>query len=341
MRPLAPSMPLRPGREAPNDLSTSPEESFDITTLGRGKDTRTRHACETCRLQKVRCLSNSDASVQKCQRCARLNQECLLKPRAPRRMRKRTDTRVAELERKVEVLRAAFEGSTAPDKSGSSSATSDDPTTLIQDQQHVAVPEISTFADASLPSPQAGLPVLSPCGMIRGSALPHTTSPPERVASSTLTPSDVSKLFERYQMELMQSFPLTLFSDTDGASMVQGRSPTLFLAVLTAAAGESDPELHTTLNYELAQNLATRIVVDGERSLELVQALIISAAFYQPPDAFEKHKYYQYIHMAATMCSELGLGVFPRNSSPANTEDEMERNARYRTAIACYMSCLS
>ena len=341
MRPLAPSKAFRPGREAPNDLSTSPEESFDTTALGRGKDARARHACETCRLQKVRCLSSSDASVQKCQRCARLNQECLLKPRAPRRMRKRTDTRVAELERKVEVLRAAFGGSTAPDKSGSSSATSEDPTTLTQDQQHASVPETRTFVNASLPSPPAGLPVMSPCGISRGSAFQHTISPPARVTSNTLTPSDASKLFERYQIELMQSFPLTLFSDTDGASVIQERNPTLFLAVITAAARESDTELHSMLYDQLAQTLAKRIVTDGEKSLELVQALIISAAFYHPPDAFEKHKYYQYIHMAATMCSELGLGTFIRDSSPANTEDEMERNARYRTAIACYLSCLS
>jgi hypothetical protein len=156
-------------------------------------------------------------------------------------------------------------------------------------------------------------------------------------------------LFNKFNAELIQHLPVTLFSDGEDASIVQERSPTLFLAVITAAAGDSDIEVHSMLHDQLAQDFATRIVIDGEKSIELVQALLMAAAFHNPSDAFNKPKFYQYIHMAATMATDLGLGNSGRAALPNGPgqprcgygEDEIERNASSRTFIASYMSCLS
>jgi hypothetical protein len=144
------------------------------------------------------------------------------------------------------------------------------------------MPEVGAFENASPISPQAGLQVpLSPCGIIRG---PFPQSPRLSVASlssGTLTPSIAINLFNKYKTELMQHFPLSLFADTEDASMVRVKSPTLFLAIITAAAGDYDLELHSTLNDQLAQDFAKRIIVDGEKSIELVQALLTAAVFYR------------------------------------------------------------
>ena len=354
MRQLASNKPPHPGRDAQNHLSTSPDESFDAVTNGRPKDsTRTRHACESCRLLKVRCLSNANQSISKCQRCARLNQECLMKARAPRKPRKRTDTRVEELERQVDALRAAF--GTPPSSNGSAlaSARSKTSTTLTHNQEHAMAPEPDTFRKASLPSPPAELRILvAPCGAIlHGSPPQCIISPSASVSSGSLTPSIACDLFETYQTELVQYLPLSSFLDTDDASTARERNPTLFLAVITAAAGYSDLELHSTLIDQLTQDLAKRTVIDGERSIELVQALLITAAFYQPPGASEKLKNYQfiqYIHMAVTMSNEIGLENFGGAVGPHGYREYLtvycadeERNASRRTAIACYIICLS
>ena len=273
-----------------------------------------------------------------------------MKPRAPRKPRKRTDARVGELERQVEALSAALGKSSAPDISVLPAADSKNASTLIHVQEHPLVPEAGAFSNASLTSSEAEIPFpLSPCGIIRGAAPQRTGSLPVRVSSGILTPSIASNLFDRYNTELINHFPLSLFSDKEDASTVRETKPTLFLAVITAAAGDSDLELHSNLHDQLAEEFAKRIVIDGERVIELVQALLVAAAFYHPPDAFEKQKFYQYIHMAATMTTDIGLGsrgtaatpTGPRESPSAYCGDELESNVRRRTLIASYMSVLS
>ncbi|ODQ63302.1 hypothetical protein NADFUDRAFT_84457 [Nadsonia fulvescens var. elongata DSM 6958] len=70
--------------------------------------TRRSRACEHCRTLKVRCIP-LDASdpLKPCTRCAKSQKECEFKL-GPRKRKRRTDTRVAELEKKLEVLQAAL-----------------------------------------------------------------------------------------------------------------------------------------------------------------------------------------------------------------------------------------
>ena len=56
---------------------------------------------------------------------------------------------------------------------------------------------------------------------------------------------------------------------------------------------------------------ALKSLVDSEKSLELVQALLISAVWYHPPNKFGQLKYYEYIHMAATMAMDIGICTRP------------------------------
>ncbi len=63
-------------------------------------------ACESCRARKVRCLPEDPI---RCQRCARSGRECVYTAPEKRRRRKRTDTRVAELEHMVQMLAARLE----------------------------------------------------------------------------------------------------------------------------------------------------------------------------------------------------------------------------------------
>lgn len=63
-------------------------------------------ACESCRARKVRCLPEDST---KCQRCFRSGRQCVYTPPEKKRRRKRTDTRVAELEHMVQMLATRLE----------------------------------------------------------------------------------------------------------------------------------------------------------------------------------------------------------------------------------------
>ena len=172
----------------------------------------------------------------------------------------------------------------------------------------------------------------------------------EDVSSGSARSDPLTRLFNQYHSELVQHYPLSLFADIEDANLVRHTKPILFLAVVTAAAGASEPELHASLNEELAQEFARRIVVNGEKSIELIHALVIAAVFYSPPDCYDKLKYYQYIHMAATMASDLELAR-PNTVNATKTAAhllgsspnlrEVEENEHRRTLIASYMNCLS
>lgn len=354
MRRLAPTGPLKQGEKVPSGLPTSPDALLEPASNGRSKNARAAHACEPCRSLKVRCLSNTDPSIQKCQRCARLNQECLIKPRGPRKPRKRTDTRVGELERKVEALRAALSESSVPGTSAWSTAESNRTSSSTDNQEHALVVDERAVVNISPASSPSGFQIpWSPCGLGHGTFLGYDGLSAARPSSAAIPLLVATKLFNKFTSEVMPHFPLDLFVEElaagEDAATIREKMPTLFLAAITAAAGDYDLELHSRLNDQLAEDFTNRVVVRGEKSVELVQALICAAAYYHPPDAFEKLKYYQYIHMAWAMVMDLQLGSSDGESRPGQPheslhlqgKDEMKRNTARRALTASYMSCLS
>lgn len=76
------------------------------TTRMNGKNAI--RACESCRTRKMRCIQDVSSSSEKCQRCERRNIDCLFTERSTKRRRKRTDTRVAELEKEVKAMSTAL-----------------------------------------------------------------------------------------------------------------------------------------------------------------------------------------------------------------------------------------
>ena len=75
-------------------------------------DLKRPRACEACRQLKVRCDPEPDHPTGSCKRCAKANRQCIIT--APSRKRqKKSDSRVAELERKIDALTASLEASRA------------------------------------------------------------------------------------------------------------------------------------------------------------------------------------------------------------------------------------
>jgi hypothetical protein len=115
-------------------------------------------------------------------------------------------------------------------------------------------------------------------------------------------------IFNRYVTDMVQHFPAVVFPPGTTAAEIRKTKPILFLAILAAAAGLSHPDLQRTMVKELMKIMAERIFMNGEKSLELVQALHVSALWYYPPEHHEELKFYQLIHIAAVMAIDLGMG---------------------------------
>ena len=73
-------------------------------------DLKRPRACEACRQLKVRCDPEPDHPAGSCKRCAKANRRCVVT--APTRKRqKKSDSRVAELEKRIDSLTASLQAS--------------------------------------------------------------------------------------------------------------------------------------------------------------------------------------------------------------------------------------
>ena len=107
---------------------------------------------------------------------------------------------------------------------------------------------------------------------------------PDVVDRGIVTMEVARRLVEHYQRNLYPQYPQVYIPCT--ADELRQTRPTLFLAVIAAGAESEDPDLANALDKEVLQEYANRSVVKSEKSVELVQSLLVSAVWYIPPNKF-------------------------------------------------------
>ena len=344
-------------------------------------------ACDACRARKVRCLANESSMSSKCQRCARAGRECVYTVHSKTRRRKRTDTRVKELEEKVKNLSMLLEQGKGESKTATRRESGqglesedagmgeeeeewsdDEGESEQQDNVSASSRNFDGFtafqeADVAATSNAVSKPRIPPKAPKYASNAPTGSVSPDVVEKGLVTMEKAQELFYRYINELAPDFPGVYFPPNTSAALMRRERPILFLAMLAAGAGNQDLALNLALNQEILQVFATHVAIRGLKSLELVLSILISTLWYFPPDKFEELKFHQYIHMAATMAQDIGLGKkprVPRAAEPSlhsadipglpdheiNTHvvppdfypDSTTLESR-RTILACYLSC--
>lgn len=258
-------------------------------------------ACAHCRSQKVRCLPD-ETNPDICQRCARTGRQCVFTPLQKRKQRKRTDTRVAELEREMRAMRALLKEKSEEESPESSSGAGTEREPIVEDQGDMDVGAQAVPAQKAYHKPQAqsellaaGRNVLQQEQESTGEEVKSSAAGSRRdvVDRGVVSMEVARRLIEHYKKNLYPQYPQVYIPDTCTADDLRATRPTLFLAVIAAAAENEHPELAKVLDTEVLQEYATRSVVKSEKSVELVQSLLISAVWYVPPNKFGQLKYYE------------------------------------------------
>ncbi|OQV05945.1 Fungal specific transcription factor domain-containing protein [Cladophialophora immunda] len=153
-------------------------------------------------------------------------------------------------------------------------------------------------------------------------APPRPSSPRDVVEMGILTMDEAAHLFGIYVSQMLPHRPLVAFPAETTPASLRLQKPILFLAVLAAAAGTFHEQLGMALHQQVQQAFAEHLILRAERSLELIQAILVHTNWYYSPDAFEELNFYRYLHMAATMTAELGLdGKHAAKNGHRSTED--------------------
>jgi len=276
-------------------------------------------ACMSCRSLKVRCIVNSSPDDKRCQRCIKSDRECVFPAPQKRKQRKRTDARVGELEKEIRTMKMLLsrrEDRNIPreGQSGPASAPSEEPSTWGSTKGNTVSQTVGVSPSSSGvgPSPSVHGDIgKSPESDARTAFMEKVFTNPDVINLGLLPIETATDLFEVYNHDLVEHFPLVVFPEGYSLDKLRANRPTLFLAVMAAAAMKSHPQLSINLNKHLLQSCATRIMMNSEKSLELVQAMIVTAIWYSPPGGSSQLKFYEYIHMAASMALDIGLGSKP------------------------------
>lgn len=153
-----------------------------------------------------------------------------------------------------------------------------------------------------------------------------------------LSIEDAEQLVAYYIHELASFFPLVVLPPTTTAAGLRQSKPVLFLSVIAATAISVDAGLAAVLNREMVRLYSERFFIEGEKSLELVQALLLMIIFYFPPASPLKLQFYQYTHIASTMALEIGLANKRRvkkSDRRNNPHDELLAE-QARAVLGCY-----
>jgi hypothetical protein len=168
-----------------------------------------------------------------------------------------------------------------------------------------------------------------------------------------MTSETAERIFQRYVNEICPHFPAVPFPAGTTARELREKKPLLFLSIL---AGSSHGAAEQLVSQDVQRDL-TKILKDqfadiiwrnGEKSLEVVQALQVGVLWYRPPLHYEQHNFYMMVNCAAVMALDLGLGrrntptvmklaVGPFRRCHPNTSSIESR----RTFLVCYYLCMS
>lgn len=300
-------------------------------------DLKRSRACEACRHLKVRCIPDPGHPDQWCKRCIRAKRRCVITLPSRRRQKKASaaENRVAELEKKIDALQANLHNprtgngnAHVPDKSMMSSSLSShdnsraegrtmpvagelrlpDNEELMIRQRSLSVSSDSSISGSSSVVANPGNPNLYPSFMSsRPPELSDKNEFADIIDQRIVDTEMAEKAFKHYNEKMAPSLPAVVFSPEATMSEVRRTKPTLFLAILCVSIARFDHNLLPTLRNILLHTFAQRIMFSGEKSLELVQSLLVTAFWYTPPDYFEQLRFYQFIHQASIMAMDLGM----------------------------------
>ncbi|KAI1461852.1 hypothetical protein F4805DRAFT_411181 [Annulohypoxylon moriforme] len=311
--------------DTPNGPGNTPQDP---------NDPKRPRACEACRGLKVKCEPDPANPDGPCKRCAKANRNCVV-TQPTRKRQKKTDSRVAELEKKIDALTASLHASRGGPSSTSNPPPSEDPTygyghastastardwgaPPTRDHQPQPAPELEKRSSFAAPTTMAGQkrkftestegsPVVASASPVPPKSSAGPESEPDVIDRGIITMSEAAAFFTRFTEDMVPHLPAVVFPEGTTAIEVRKTKPILFLAIMAAASSEV-PKLQRQLVREIMQIFADQIIITGRKSLELIQSLLVSVIWYYPPEHFEELKFYQFVHLAAVMSIDIGLG---------------------------------
>ncbi|KAK5198020.1 hypothetical protein LTR99_009437 [Exophiala xenobiotica] len=137
--------------------------------------------------------------------------------------------------------------------------------------------------------------------------------------------------------KLVQTVPFAI-RRTQSFQEVKTVSPLLLLSIILSASG-SCPDLERQCEDIFRRVLAERVIIKGQRSLELLQSLLTYLLWHHHRHDAETQQYFQFLQLALGMAADLGLYTRFRQPGAIQVQSAEDFNV-VRTFLLCYyLSC--
>lgn len=129
-----------------------------------------------------------------------------------------------------------------------------------------------------------------------------------------------------------------MFPSGTTATHVRETKPLLFLSILSiASVGCCTVAEQRDLAIEVRVYLADKAVVQGEKSIELVQALQVASFWYRAPDDYQQMNLNQLASITTTMAIDLGLDKIEVSKPAGRALDTWDRMEARRAWLGCFL----
>lgn len=291
-------------------------------------------SCENCRAAKAKCVPSPDASVEECIRRVdfhdirryslthhlgasnttrsaymkilshgRSEESKLIRKSCPCLLwlaKCLSSSRVADVEKKLDDIYSLIQTSTAsstgpsngsiPDEIPASATTRSRPTASLR----------SSGSPFALQNPGT-----APASTNLEQCRAHKHRDRDAIDKDILTEKEAEELLRVYRVA-SQDFPFVYISPEETLDTLRHDKPFLLLSIMTMSSQRAR-SLQVLLEKELRETLASKVIIEGELSLDVLQGLMIYLAWYHHNFRPCRQQIYQLTQLCGAMVVDLEL----------------------------------
>lgn len=250
-----------------------------------------------------------------CERCTRLGRECVFSNTSQfNRPKQDSKDRIDRLQEQVDDLAAQLA------QKDSESA------------HNPLNPEIVSGSQASDTLPEISLPAPEPCSYL--------------FTRGAITVAEAGRLVEKFRTCKMPQFPFVIIPPKMSVPTLCEQYPFLLLTVMTCCL-EDNLQLQGELASEVKKVISTRVILNNERSMDLLLGLLVHIAWYHYHWQTMHTQMYMLLQMTIMIVVDLDLdkdenfGLYSRTQRPGKTSAETHYRspAGKRALLACFYLC--
>ncbi|EFX04644.1 hypothetical protein CMQ_1572 [Grosmannia clavigera kw1407] len=278
-------------------------------------------ACSACASAKVKCIRSVEDASAKCDRCERLFKNCAVQVHRARKKRTSKTSKTAQLEERlnglVDLLRASGDLLRASGDLNTLHAAEASPHTILADPSRKSdrLYHADTTDVSSRPPPQdvqqeqltaqIAIPV-----SYNSFAPPTCICRPESGEIITTAVDSDEDLLKTYRSLEYPHYPFVAVASDVTAEQLMVERPILMMAIRAVASVDNSRFMQGAM-YRLICLIADRVILQSDRSLDLVQGMLVVVGWYQY-HCMMHAQLNNLLHLGISMMADLGLNRPPR-----------------------------